>query len=93
MKEGIINIDIKNIQNDVLIQIEDNGGGIPKEHINNIFKPYYTTKENGHGIGLYMAKLIIEDKMDGTIEVENTNNGAMFSIKLGANYENTTIRR
>ncbi|AXX88267.1 two-component system sensor histidine kinase [Malaciobacter marinus] len=93
IKEGIINIDIKNIQNDVLIQIEDNGGGIPKEHINNIFKPYYTTKENGHGIGLYMAKLIIEDKMDGTIEVENTNNGAMFSIKLGANYENTTIRR
>ncbi|WP_419777096.1 ATP-binding protein [Malaciobacter marinus] len=86
IKEGIINIDIKNIQNDVLIQIEDNGGGIPKEHINNIFKPYYTTKENGHGIGLYMAKLIIEDKMDGTIEVENTNNGAMFSIKLKTIY-------
>ncbi len=82
IKQGFLNIDIKNIDASVLIQIEDNGGGIPKEHINNIFKPYYTTKENGHGIGLYMAKLIIEDKMDGTIWVENTENGAKFSIKL-----------
>ncbi|AXH10792.1 signal transduction sensor histidine kinase [Malaciobacter halophilus] len=82
VKEGKIRIEIRNEKEDVIIQIEDNGGGIPKEHIRNIFKAYYTTKENGHGIGLYMAKLIIEDKMDGSIWVENTKNGAKFSIKL-----------
>ncbi|MFV0561996.1 ABC transporter substrate binding protein [Malaciobacter mytili] len=93
IKQGIINIDIKNLDNKVLIEIEDNGGGIPKEHINNVFKAYYTTKQNGHGIGLYMAKLIIEDKMDGKINVENTKNGAKFIIKLGVNDENIIARR
>lgn len=89
IKQGEINIDIKNLDNKVLIEIEDNGGGIPKEHINNVFEAYYTTKRNGHGIGLYMAKLIIEDKMDGEINVDNTKNGAKFIIKLGVNDENT----
>ncbi|RXI48844.1 ATP-binding protein [Malaciobacter mytili] len=93
IKQGIINIDIKNLDNKVLIEIEDNGGGIPKEHINNVFEAYYTTKQNGHGIGLYMAKLIIEDKMDGKINVENTKNGAKFIIKLGVNDENIIARR
>ncbi|AXH10785.1 two-component system sensor histidine kinase [Malaciobacter halophilus] len=93
VKEGKIRIEIRNEKEDVIIQIEDNGGGIPKEHIRNIFKAYYTTKENGHGIGLYMAKLIIEDKMDGSIWVENTKNGAKFSIKLGVNNENIIARR
>ncbi|MFY9073552.1 ATP-binding protein [Malaciobacter mytili] len=93
IKQGIINIDIKNIDDKVLIEIEDNGGGIPKEHINNVFEAYYTTKQNGHGIGLYMAKLIIEDKMDGKINVENTKNGAKFIIKLGVIDENIITRR
>ncbi len=93
IKQGIINIDIKNLDNKVLIEIEDNGGGIPKEHINNVFEAYYATKQNGHGIGLYMAKLIIEDKMDGKINVENTKNGAKFIIKLGVNDENIIARR
>ena len=62
--------------------MEDNGGGIDKQNINKIFKPYYTTKSDGHGIGLYMAKMIIEDKMDGKIVVNNINNGVVFSITL-----------
>ncbi len=92
-QQGIININIKNLENEVLIEIEDNGGGIPKEHIKNVFDAYYTTKQNGHGIGLYMAKLIIEDKMNGKINVENTENGAKFIIKLGINNENIVTRR
>ncbi|AXX93465.1 ATP-binding protein [Malaciobacter molluscorum LMG 25693] len=87
IKKGVININIKNVDNYVLIEIEDNGGGISKEHINNVFEPYYTTKESGHGIGLYMAKLIIEDKMGGVISVINTDMGAKFSIKLELNHE------
>ncbi len=81
-EKGKIDIEIQNIKNLVEINIQDNGKGIPKKHINKIFDPYFTTKENGHGIGLYMAKLIIEDKMDGKISVKNINDGAMFTIKL-----------
>ncbi len=82
ISQGIININIKNINNKVQIDIEDNGGGIPSKYINQIFEPYFTTKKDGHGIGLYMARLIIEDKIGGTINVSNTNNGARFTIQL-----------
>lgn len=86
--KGQINIDIFNNSNYVQIEISDNGGGINKKDINKIFEPYYTTKKKGHGIGLYMTKVIIEDKMAGSISVSNKNNGANFIIKLELENEN-----
>jgi len=88
IKVGIIHIFVKNMENSIQIEIEDNGEGIKKENLNMIFEPYFTTKQNGHGIGLYMAKLIIEDKFNGHIEVKNTVNGAKFIIKLESFNEN-----
>jgi PAS domain S-box-containing protein len=71
------------------VRIKDNGGGIPEDLLpDTIFKPYFTTKGNeGTGIGLSIAKTIIEKYMDGTIMAHNTQEGAEFVITLPA-YEN-----
>ncbi|RXK08680.1 ATP-binding protein [Halarcobacter ebronensis] len=82
-KNRRIEIKIFNQNNLLIITIKDNAGGIKNENPYKIFEPYFTTKEDGHGIGLYMTKVIIEDKMDGQIFVRNVEDGAIFTIKLG----------
>jgi len=69
---------------DGVITIEDNGGGIDKQNIDKVFDPYFTTKGNkkGTGIGLYLCKMIVEDSLNGSINVENTDQGAKFIIRL-----------
>ncbi len=68
----------------ILLSITDNGGGIPLEIMPKLFEPYFTTKEasQGTGIGLYMSKIIIQEHMHGTIDVENVQEGARFTITL-----------
>ncbi len=68
----------------VKIVFEDNAGGIEQSILDKIFDLYFTTKKErqGSGLGLYMSRLIISSKMDGTIEASNGERGALFSIKL-----------
>ena len=62
--------------------IEDNGGGIDKDSIKKIFKRFYKTPDStGFGIGLAMAKTIVE-KNNGEISVSNTDSGARFEMKF-----------
>jgi len=70
-------------ENKIHLEIEDNAGGIPNNIINHIFKPNVTTKSEGKGtgIGLYMSLQIVS-KYNGTIEVTNTDMGALFTITL-----------
>ncbi len=64
-----------------VVTVTDNGKGIPGDILEKIFDPYFTTKEKGTGIGLYMSKMIIENNMKGTLRAYNTDQGAAFSVE------------
>jgi len=71
-------------QGQAVVTIEDNGGGIPGDHLEHLFEPFFTTKEEGKGtgIGLYMSKNIIEKNMSGRLSARNTAEGTEFRIEL-----------
>ena len=81
---GEISIDVYKQDNNIVINIQDNALGINIKHLDKIFEPYFTTKRKaqGTGLGLYMAKMIIENGLLGTLNVENKLNGACFTIKI-----------
>lgn len=65
-----------------MIMVQDNGNGIKQEHRHKIFDPYFTTKENSDGIGLYLSKMIIEKEFFGEIELESSKEKNSFLIKF-----------
>ncbi|ABV67831.1 two-component sensor histidine kinase [Aliarcobacter butzleri RM4018] len=75
-----INIESKGVLS--IITIKDNAGGIEEKNLEQIFDPYYSTKDlsKGTGLGLYISKLIIERNMGGDLSVSNNNEGAVFKI-------------
>jgi signal transduction histidine kinase len=68
----------------VFIDISDTGKGIPKAMVPNVFKPGFTTKKRGWGLGLALAKRIIEMYHEGKIFVKSSeeNQGTTFRIEL-----------
>jgi signal transduction histidine kinase len=68
----------------VLVEVRDNGRGIPKEMIDRIFEPFFTTKSagNGSGLGLYVCSNLVR-QLGGRIEVEsNVGVGTIFRVRL-----------
>jgi len=82
IKNPAIRINVKQKKDKVLIEVCDNGNGILHEHRHKIFDPYFTTKSKGTGLGLYMSKIIIEDHMNGSIEVNSDIFGSSFKVLL-----------
>ncbi|RXJ70180.1 hypothetical protein CRV08_01035 [Halarcobacter ebronensis] len=83
-------IDVKVIDNTIVIIFKDSAGGISNEIISKIFEPYFTTKHQslGTGLGLYITNQIINKHLNGVIDVKNSNyifegkelNGIEFKI-------------
>jgi len=82
---GTIEISIEEEDDKIVIQVKDSGKGIPKEQLNVIFDPLFTTKLSGTGLGLASVKSII-DSHKGTISV--TSNPTTFTITLPKILEN-----
>jgi PAS domain S-box-containing protein len=64
----------------VALAVRDNGGGIPAAILDRIFEPYFSTKEAGTGIGLYMSRQIVERSLGGRLELANVEGGAQFTV-------------
>jgi len=81
---SLVNIRLFHENGRSVVTVTDNGGGIADDIMPKIFDPYFTTKKQiyGAGIGLYMAKMIIEKKMGGSLKVRNVDGGAEFRIEV-----------
>ncbi|SFV50485.1 histidine kinase [hydrothermal vent metagenome] len=79
-----IKISAKSDENFLIIDICDNAGGMSKSIRKRIFEPSFTTKHSseGTGLGLYMAKKLLEEQMNATLSVSNFADGSCFKIKI-----------
>ena len=79
---GEITIRISHNEKNALIDISDTGKGIPKSAFNKIFNPGFTTKQRGWGLGLSLAKRIVEEYHNGKIFVRQSEIGKGSSIRI-----------
>jgi len=82
--KGLIHVDIINQENNVIVDIIDTGKGINMQNMSRVFKPGFTTKKRGWGLGLSLSKRIIEQYHSGSLSVKNSElgKGTTFRIVL-----------
>jgi signal transduction histidine kinase len=79
---GTVNVEIGSQDGFASVAVSDTGRGISSEHLSNIFRPFYTTKGNGTGLGLSLARRIVEEH-HGRIEVNSVvAKGSKFTVLL-----------
>jgi signal transduction histidine kinase len=81
---GRITLSIKEETPWVIVEVQDTGKGINKKNFNTVFTPGFTTKKRGWGLGLSLAKRIVEEYHKGKIFVKSSelNRGTTFRIEL-----------
>lgn len=83
-KGGVLTISGKVVGKDIVTKFTDTGSGIPPEQLSKIFDPFFSTKPNGTGLGLFVSYGIVESHQ-GTIEVQSeVNKGTSFTVRLPA---------
>lgn len=81
-EEGAIDVRIGERDSMVTVEFTDTGSGIPPEDLEHIFQPYFSTRDRGYGLGLSIAKNIV-DEMNGMIVVESTvGKGTRFTVEF-----------
>lgn len=80
---GTITIGCTVEPNALCVTVQDSGHGIPPEHVATVFQPYFTTKENGTGLGLFVSRRIMEQVLGGRIDlVETSPRGTTFAVRV-----------
>jgi signal transduction histidine kinase len=80
--DGKVSVVVKARENAAVVEVADNGRGIPPEQLPHIFRPFFTTKGDGTGLGLSLARRIVEDHR-GRIDVASTpGKGTTFTVVL-----------
>lgn len=83
--KGTINIRIKKLHEKIIVDIKDSGRGISKQNITKVFKPGFTTKKRGWGLGLSLAKRIIEKYHKGQLYVKSSEPGKGTTFRIVLN--------
>lgn len=80
--KGAINIHIQELEKEILIDVTDNGKGISAVNIRKVFKPGFTTKKRGWGLGLSLSKRIIEQYHEGQLFVRQSDPGKGTTFRI-----------
>lgn len=90
-----ITLSLNKTNQKIVLSVADNGAGIDPSNIGKIFDSHFTTKKNGHGIGLSATKEFVEKTFSGKITVESSASGTLFSISIpgSANIQPSKIAR
>jgi len=80
--KGKIEVTVERKGSTAVVEVKDNGRGIAPEHLPNIFRPFYTTKGDGTGLGLSLARRIVEDHHGGIDVTSTVGKGTTFSVVL-----------
>ena len=80
--EGTISISLKSVKRKYIVDITDSGKGIPKSKFKTVFKPGFTTKARGWGLGLSLTKRIVENYHSGKIFVQDSELGKGTTFRI-----------
>jgi len=82
-KGGNIDLSAKMEQDKLILQYQDNGKGISQENLQKIYNPFFTTSDQGTGLGMYVAQTLVTRILKGSIDCEShPGKGVVFSINL-----------
>jgi signal transduction histidine kinase len=79
---GSINIDLLDGEKNIIIDVSDTGKGISKQNVSRVFKPGFTTKKRGWGLGLSLSKRIIEQYHKGSLTVKQSEPGKGTTFRI-----------
>jgi signal transduction histidine kinase len=80
--KGNIKVDLQENPANFIIEVSDSGKGIPKQYVQEVFKPGFTTKKRGWGLGLSLSKRIIEQYHKGQIYVRSSEQGKGTTFRI-----------